>query len=279
MGNGFSGFACPAGFTTAQGQGLQCAPICPADKGFESRVVGTETRCVYTGDPTKFISLKVAPMYLNPAPNSPPQTLDWIRTDRPALYEGYKSSQDDFTAKLTTLLQEIDKAKQIADAFKQLQAAEDIRDTSPQAYQDARVRYYSLVKGADWATSERARILNADVMPTVASYAQTISDITARKAQQDKTKDVVGLVTSKLISMKNDFRATTTTLSKQVDVLKNQVELEKRRAVVQQQQTSDWFINILLVVLSLVVIVLLARKLWSRPAVPPPAYTRGGRRT
>jgi hypothetical protein len=276
MGAGFSGFACPSGFTTATG--MQCAPICPADKGFESRVIGTDTQCVYTGDKSQFISLKLTPMYINPSPNSPPQTLEWIQINRPALYAGYKTSQDEFTAKLTTLLQEIDKAKQIADAFKQLQAAEDIRDTSPQAYQDARIRYYGLVKGPEWATSERARVLNADVMPTVASYAQTISDITARKAQQDKTKDVVGLVTSKLISMKNDFRATTTTLSKQVDVLKNQVELEKRRAVVQQQEQSDWFLNVLLVILSLVVIVLLARKLWSRPAAPP-AYTRGGRRT
>jgi hypothetical protein len=79
--------------------------------------------------------------------------------------------------------------------------------------------------------------------------------------------------------MKNDFRTTTDTLTKQVDVLKNQVELEKRRAVVQKQETNTWFLNILLVILSLVVIVLLARKLWSRPAAPSaPAYTRGERR-
>jgi len=275
MGNGYS---CPSGFTTTGV--LQCVPVCPADKGFENRVVGNEPRCVYTDDAKHFVTLKPAPVYLNPAPNSPQQPLEWIQTNRPGLFAGYKASQDDLTAKLAAILQTIDKAKQIADAFKQLQTAEDMRDTSPQAYQDARIRYYGLVKGPEWATSERARILNADVMPTVASYAQTISDITARKAQQDKTKDVVGLVTSKLISMKNDFRATTTTLSKQVEVLKNQVELEKRRAVVQKQEQSDWFLNVLLVILSVVVAVLLARKLWSRPAAPaPPAYTRGGRRT
>jgi len=274
MGNGYS---CPSGFTTSGV--LQCAMTCPADKGVENRVVGTEARCVYTADPTQFFALKQAPAYLNEARNSPPQTLTWIQTNRPSLYPAYKAAKDDFDGKLAILLQSIDRAKQIADAFRQLQAAEDVRDTAPQAYQDARIRYYGLVKGPEWATSERARILNADVMPTVASYAQTINDITARKAQQDKTKDVVGLVTSKLISMKNDFRTTTTTLTKQVDALKNQVELEKRRAVVQQQQTNDWLLNMLLVILSLVVIVLLARKLWSRPAAPSaPAYTRGVRR-
>lgn len=274
MGNGYS---CPSGFNSAGF--LQCVPTCPADKGFEARVAGNEPRCVYTDDPTQFIRLKLAPMYMNAAVDSPPQTLEWIRTNRPSLFPAYKSSQDDLTAKLTAVLQAIDKTKQIADAFKALQAAEDMRDTSPQAYQDARIRYYSLVRGPEWAASERARVLNADVMPTVASYARTISDITARKAQQDRTKDVVGLVTSKLISMKNDFRTTTNTLTKQVDVLKTQVELEKRRAVVQQKQTSDWFLNVLLVILSLVVIVLLARKLWSRSAAPEaPAYTRGVRR-
>jgi ribosomal silencing factor RsfS len=274
MGNGYS---CPSGFTTTGV--LQCVPVCPADKGFENRVVGNEPRCVYTDDANHFITLKPASVYFNPAPDSPQQPLTWIQVNRPGLFAGYKASQDDLTAKLAAVLQAIDKTKQIADAFKALQAAEDTRDTAPQAYQDARVRYYSLVKGPEWATSERARILNADVMPTVASYAQTISDITARKAQQDKTKDVVGLVTSKLISMKNDFRTTTNTLTKQVDVLKNQVELEKRRAVVQKQETNDWVLNILLVILSLIVIVLLARKLWSRSAAPPaPAYTRGERR-
>jgi putative copper export protein len=59
---------------------------------------------------------------------------------------------------------------------------------------------------------------------------------------------------------------------KQVDVLKTQIELEKRRAVVQTQQTYDWLVNLVLVIVSLVVIVMLARKLFaSSPSRP--AYT------
>jgi len=268
MGNGF---ACPVGFTGAIG--IQCAPVCPADKGLENRVVSNEARCIYMEDPTQFFALKLAPMYMNEAPDSPQQTLEWIQSKRPALYQGYKSSQDDFTAKLTALLQAIDAKKQIADAFKALQTAEGVRDTSPQAYQDARIRYYTLVKGDDWVTSERRRVLNAEVLPSIVSYVQSINSISERQAQQTSTKTAVDAVKEKLISLKDDFRTTTTTLSKQVTELQNQIELEKRRAVVQTKQTSEWFINLILVIVSLVVIVMLVRKVMARQASSPSAYT------
>lgn len=258
-------FVCPAGFTSAGA--LQCAVTCPSDKGLQNRMSGNEARCIYREDASKSFVLKTAPMVALTTPNDPIPTIAWIQTNRAAVYPAYKEAQDDFTAKSAALLQSIAKDQQVADAFKALQDAENTRDQAPAAYQAARTTYYTLTKGQDWLSAERARLLNAEVIPQVSSYIQSINDVTERKAQQDTTKSVVGTVQTKLMSLKDDFRATTTTLTKQVDALKNQIELEKRRAVVQQRATYDWLVNLLIVAVSIIVIVLLVRK------VMRPAYT------
>lgn len=268
MGNGFS---CPTGFTAAVG--IQCAPECPADKGLENRIVSNEARCIYSADPTQFFALKLAPMYMNKTEESPQQTLEWIQANRPSLYPAYKEAKDDFDGKLGALLQVLDRKKQIADAFTALQTAEGARDTAPQAYQNARIRYYTLVRGDDWVTTERQRILNAEVLPNVVSYVQSINTISERQAQQASTRTAVDTVKSRLLSLKDDFRQTTTTLSKQVSELRNQIEIEKRRGAVQMKETSDWFINLILVILSLVIIVMLVRRIMAGRKPSAPAYT------
>lgn len=265
---------CPSGFTPI---GFQCVVTCPDTDNLTNRVVDGESRCVYTSDATKFFALKTAPsISLNPGDPAP--TLEWVRVNRAAQYPGLKAAFDDFTNKRAALLSTISKDQQIATSFQALQTAENNRAQNPEAYQAARTAYYTLTKGQDWLASERSRLLNAEVLPAVSSYIQSINDITERKAQQDTTKAVIGSVQTKLISLKDDFRATTTTLMKQVDVLKNQIELEKRRAVVQQQQTYDWLVNLLLVAVSVIVIVILVRKVFfaapKRPAYTPPSPTR-----
>ena len=259
---------CPSGFTPI---GLQCVVTCPSQDNLVNRIVNGESRCVYWTDETKFFALKQGPsIQLNAADPAP--TLEWVRTNRPAQYPGLKAAFDDFTNKRAALMSTITRDQQLATSFRALQAAENNRAQAPAAYQAARTAYYTLVNGQGWLSAERSRLLNAEVIPQVSSYIQSINDITERKAQQDTTKTIVGSVQSKLISLKDDFRATTTTLTKQVDLLKNQIELEKRRAVVQQQQTYDWLVNLVLVIAMCVVIYLLVRKVWA-PATPPTAYT------
>lgn len=253
---------CPSGFTPV---GLQCVVTCPSADNLTNRIVNGESRCVYWTDETKFFVLKTAPT-IQVQPTDPEPTMDWVKVNRPGQYPALKAAMDDFTNKKAALMSTISRDQQVATSFKALQEAENIRDQSPAAYQAARTSYYTLTKGRDWLSAERARLLNAEVIPEVVSYIRSINDVTERKAQQDTTKSVVGTVQSKLITLKDDFRTTTTTLTKQVDSLKNQIELEKRRATLQQQATSEWFLNLILVILSLVVIFILVRRLWSKPS-------------
>lgn len=256
---------CPSGFTPV---GLQCVVTCPSADNLENRIVNGESRCVYTADATKFFVLKMAPtIQLNAT--DPEPTLEWVRVNRAGQYPALKSAMDDFTNKKAALMSTISRDQQVATSFRALQAAENARAQAPDAYQAARTAYYTLTQGQDWLAAERSRLLNAEVIPQVSAYIQSINDVTERKAQQETTKSVVGTVQSKLISMKDDFRATTATLTKQVDALKNQVEIEKRRAVVQQQQTYEWVINLLLIAVLLVVVGVLARKFLARGSEKP----------
>jgi hypothetical protein len=205
-------------------------------------------------------------------------TVASLQTNRPALYPAYKEAQDDFASKKAVLLNQIATSKRVADAFRELQVAENARGENPQAYQNARNRYYTLTQGDTWQATERQRLLNAEVLPEIAPYFQSISFMAERQTQQAGTKTAVDAVKAKLITLKDDFRTTTTTLMKQVTELRNQIELQRRRATQQQAKTSEWFINLILIVLSLVVIYILYRRIM-RPAAPPPrssAYTSRG---
>lgn len=262
MGNGVS---CPVGFTPT-GALLQCAVTCPTDKGLENRMVGTEARCVYSRDSTKFVVLKSVPMVLKASPADAAPTLDWLRTNRPSDYTAYKQAQDDATMRITFFLASMTRDQQLADAFQDLQDAENVRDQSPQAYQTARNRYYTLRRGEEWKTEERDRLLKAEVLPELTPYVQWLRGANERQTQQATTKSAVDAVKTNLISLKDDFRTTTTTLSKQVTELRNQIEIQKRRALEVKEETSHWVLNLLLVALSLVVIYVLYKRITQKPS-------------
>lgn len=262
---------CPSGFTPV---GLQCVVTCPQGDSLENRVVGSESRCVYTADPTKYVVLKPAAS-IQVKETDPEPTMEWVKTNRPANYPAFKASLDDFTTKKAALMATISQQALVANAYREMQVAENARATDPQGYQNARNRYYRLTQGDSWEAAERARLLNAEVLPEITPYLQSINFVAERQTQQAGTKSAVDAVKSKLVSLKDDFRTTTTTLMKQVDELRNQIELQKRRAVADRAKTSEWFVNLILIALSLVVIYLLGRRLM-RPASAPSsgqAYT------
>ena len=94
---------------------------------------------------------------------------------------------------------QLDKETLLKDAFSALQEAENIRDKSPQAYQDARIRYYTLLKGDDWVEEEKKRVLVSEVGPKVSSYMTSYYDMLRRTNQQRRTMDAVKAVKDKML--------------------------------------------------------------------------------
>lgn len=269
--------ACPVGFVSATTG--QCVPSCPSSDGLDNRLVNGEPRCVYRQDETKYFALKPSPIVPLDSATSFAPTVASLQRNRPSFYTSYKAAQDDFDAKKAILLGQISTSKLVSDAFRELQAAENARGANPQAYQSARNRYYTLTQGDAWTATERQRLLQSEVLPAITPYLQSINFIAERQAQQATTKTAVDTVKSKLLTLKDDFRTTTTTLMKQVSELRNQIELQKRRATEQQAQTSDWLVNLVLIALLLVVIYLLYRRL-TKPSTPSMGtYTSLGTQT
>jgi hypothetical protein len=265
---------CPSGFQTNSAAPLTCVVECPTIDGFDLRVIGQQAVCAYRDDPKVNVPLKAVPgIYVQPGKPTP--TLDQLKSQDPRAYQGYMDSQADFEKRYPIVKAALTRDKQLGDSFKELQQAENARDKSPQAYQDARSRYYTLLRGDAWLDEERNRINESEVMPKIVGYLQTYTDMSTRLDQQRKTFDIVQGVKDRILSLKDDFAYTTNTFTKQIGDLKNQIEIEKKKSEEEKKSVVSWFgvgLNLLIILLTVVAVVVVVRKLLKKPAPQQSAY-------
>ena len=238
--------SCPSGFS--QRSIGTCVVVCPADKGYEYRSMDGSLRCVYKADPKNNVVVNPVSAIVN-QPNTPRiTTLEQLKTAFPDLHERYQQELARFNNEFSVVDRNIDKDKKLAAAFRKLQDAENARDTAPQAYQAARIEYYTLLKGETWLEEERRRIARADVDPVVNAYTNRYRDVQNRMRQQTKTIDVVKAVKDNLLSVKDEFGNVVGAFRKQLDEVKNQINIERSKKV--EEVSSIWnFVNIALNVL------------------------------
>jgi hypothetical protein len=182
------------------------------------------------------------------------------------MHQAFVDAQSDFEKRFPVVKGTLAREVQLRDAFRELQQAENARDKSPQAYQDARVRYYTLLKGETWLDEERKRISDAEAVPKIVGYLRTYDDMNRRVSQQQRTLDIVQSVKDRILSLKDDFAYTTNTFSKQIAELKNQIEIEKKKGQLEKQEVTYWIdtaLNVLLVLLTLAAVAVVAKKLWA----------------
>lgn len=237
---------CPAGFQISPTGEFSCVHECPRTQGFTLQTVGGAPSCVYTDRPTTNFPLRILP--------GSPQT--------PEQLAQYTAATEEYNNALQLAMNSVSRDDRLADAFKALQTAENTRDTAPQAYQEARVRYYTLLRGDEWANEEQARILKAEAKPKIDTYLATYTDLATRKNQQQHTMDTVNAVKDKVLSMKDDFKMTTDVFSKQIAELKNQIQLESKAKAVTTSSLLGWvdmLLNGLLVLALLVAVYVIGR--------------------
>lgn len=244
-----------------------CVPDCPRLKGFTLQSKDGVPACVYSTDSTKYIHIK--PVGFVPEG----ETLESLKTSNPKLHAEYVDSQADFDKNFPVLEEEVGKARQTEDAFKALQAAENARDKSPEAYQAARIRYYTLTKGEKWLDDERRRITESELGPKLAQYMSTFNNYNTQLSQQKKTTDAVRAVKDNVLSLRDDFEYSVSTLGKQLQQVKDQILLERRqreRPVIVKGSWVDMLLNALIVISLLFVILTLVRRFQTSRTVPPP---------
>lgn len=247
------GNSCPGGFVLNPIQPFTCIVECPADKGFRFEIVNGKPSCAYKED----ISYNVP---ITPIPA--------LRKKPDGSFDGDQApfgvEKTNFEKAFPVVYAKIDKKRNLDVAFKALQDAENVRDQSPQAYQDARMRYYTLLKGEDWKTEESNRIAKSEVVPIMSAYQQKVNDIQNQSSQQKRTIEIIQSVKDNILSAKDDMAYSVKTFQKQIDALKNQIQVERHAAV--KEDTTSWnyldlALNILIFFILLGLIAFVVRKI------------------
>jgi hypothetical protein len=263
MGGDFSKFPkCPVPFESAGN--LSCVMPCKTDKGFERRNENGTFKCVYKSDPSNAITLNTLGAQFFDG-----TTLDNLKAANPTVYLDFTKEQDRVNNEFDVLYANIDKKQKLKDAFLALQAAENARDTAPEAYQAARTLYYTLLKGDDWKNEEKDRIAKAEVQPLVDQYAKSRETALLQYNNQRKTVEVVTGIRDKVLSLKDEFKYSVNTFTDQLDKVKNAINMERRgRETETKVDPWSWFdllLNLAIVVGLLYAVYILYSKIFKAP--------------
>ena len=264
---------CPSEFAIAP-NGFACIVQCPASKNYELRNTAQGLSCTYTADPSISVPLNVLPAFQQNPPGPP---ISYKNLSNKAIYQ---AEIDRFNNAIAIADAKIDKEIKLKTAFKALQDAENVRDKAPDAYQNARVTYYKLVKGDTWVEEEKARIANVEAQPVVDRIARSYTDIQAKRDQQRSTLEVANGIRDKLLSVKGDLQYSVSAFQKQIREIKNQISMDKKKQIEVAKENNSWIdslLNWLIAIATIVAIVTVVqylRKPRVQTSVPSPMIPR-----
>ena len=264
MGADFSRFTkCPTPFESAGN--MICVMPCQVDKGFERRYEMGTAKCVYKSEPAYSLTMNVlgAPFFKG-------TTLDELKTEDVKVHADFVKEQDRVNNEFNVLYANIEKKKKLNDAFIALQAAENARDTAPDAYRIARTLYYTLLKGEDWKNEEKERISKAEVDPIIVEYKKNRDSALTKYNDQRKTVEVVTGLKDKVLSLKDEFKYSVDTFTHQLDKVQTAINMERRgrdtETKVDPWSWFDLFLNGAIVLGLLYAVSVLYSKIFRRPA-------------
>lgn len=264
MGADFSRFPkCPTPFESAGN--MICVMPCQVDKGFERRYEMGTAKCVYKSEPAYSLTMNVlgAPFFKG-------TTLDELKTEDVKIHADFVKERDRVNNEFNVLYANIEKKKKLNDAFIALQAAENARDTAPDAYRIARTLYYTLLKGEDWKNEEKERISKAEVDPIIVEYKKNRDSALTKYNDQRKTVEVVTGLKDKVLSLKDEFKYSVDTFTHQLDKVQTAINMERRgrdtETKVDPWSWFDLFLNGAIVLGLLYAVSVLYSKIFRRPA-------------
>lgn len=263
--------SCPSEFVVSPA-GTACILPCPAPKGYYLVSEGTALSCVYAADPKAKVPLQSTPMYMADVSADPSKPGTPAGASYKVLPNSnvYKDAIDKFDAAMTVADASIASGVRVATAFAALQNAENARGTpaGEAAYESARIAYYTLTKGSTWPAEEQQRIATVEAQPVVNDLVSQYNGLKAKSAQQQSTIEVINGLKDKVLSVKDDLAFSVSTFQKQVDAVKNQINMDKKNQVEAVKATSSWIdtlLNWLIAITTIICIVILIRR-FTRPA-------------
>jgi hypothetical protein len=265
---------CPSNFRES-GTGFTCLRNCPSERGFENRIVNGQARCVYKDEPANFVNLNPIAWVFRKNAHEPIPNLkvESIKDIDPSLYSKYVDEETRVSEEIQIMYAKIEREAKLTNAFKRLQDAENVRDQTPSAYQQARNTYYTLLKGDTWKQEERQRIMKAEVAPLVRSLVESKNGVMRQYDNQRKTIDVVKGLKDKVLSIKDDVKYAADTFKDQLGKVEDAINRERReKDVVPEAGFLSWLdmiLNITIIGGLLYLIYTLYRK-FRTPTLTPP---------
>lgn len=257
---------CPSEFVTSPVGPGSCIVPCPTQKNYELRVgdKGVLT-CTYTGD-TK-ISVPVFPV---PSVQKPGPPFSYKELPNSTVYANEIKRFSDAIAVADA---NIDKQVKINAAFKKLQESENARDKAPDAYQSARVAYYTLIKGDTWINEEKNRVGNSEAQPVINNLVDKYKNLQYTRSRQQAVIDSMNNVKQSVLSVKDDLDFSVSNFQKHINDIKNQINKDKRDQDIQLSKATTWIevlLNWLIALASLIAIYFLGRYLMRpKPGAAP----------
>ncbi len=274
---------CPPPFLVS---GNGCVYDCSVETGY-STVLGTQSRCVRTADRTRGFDLRPVsrvPLARFGGGFGTPLSLEQLRTASPYYYGLFDAERTRAKGEVAILNEQIGRDTLLADAFRDLQSAENARDRAPDAYQRARIAYYTLLNGDTWLSQERERVARAEVDPIIQKYRNDYVALSSQLNQQTQAYDTMQGIKDKVFRVKDDLSYSADLLMGHVQKIRSQIMLDRRKRESGEGQ-PDWYgwvdmtLNILLVVALVAAVWFVFKKLRSpkAPGAAPaaPAFTEG----
>ena len=223
---------------------------------------------------------KTATVQLIPTASYPirPEWISWASaigyTGYPESHRGaYETEIKRFNDAIAVADANIDKSTKISTAFNKLQAAENARDEAPDAYQTARVAYYTLVKGDTWLNEEKNRVANAEAQPVINNLLDKYKNLQYTRSRQQAVIDSMNNVKESVLGVKDDLDFSVSNFQKHLEDIKNQINKDKRDQDIQLSKATTWtevLLNWLIALSTLMAIYFLVRYLMrSKPGQGP----------
>ena len=254
-----------------------CVMPCPTDRNFERVNDNGQYKCVYKPDPTYSVNLQTIG-----AVDFTGSTIDDLQAVFPGAATQFGREKLYVEGEIASKYRSINESQRVTDAFKALQDAQNAQDEAPEAYQAARVNYYTLVFGEGWKEKEKTRLAKTEVDPVVKNYKNTFQDLKTRLDSQRTTIDVVDNLKDNVLTLKDDFQYSVNTFSEQLEKLRSQINMDRRDRVKHSDKDDIWkwadtAMN-LLIVIGLFVAIWIAYSRWwkythAQTIRPPVAYT------
>jgi len=264
---------CPVEFTLSPA-GNACILKCPTAKNYTMSSDGSILSCKYSGDSSISVQLMPTPTFSIPLNNNGDIGPSTSYTDFPeSIKRVYQAEIDRFSNDIAVADSKIDKSTKLSEAFKTLQIAENARDTAPDAYQTARVAYYTLLKGENWMDEEKNRIASVEAQPVINEFINKYKLLQDKRSQQQSVIDSMNSVKENVLSVKDDLAFSVTNFQKQIADITNQINKDKRDQTIQLVKATSWIevlLNWLIGISTVIAIFFLARYLSrSRPGEAP----------